>query len=178
MPFGIQEDLHVDVFGIVPGVFTTEELNAQTSAMYRKKFGINQRYWQGFVRDVSGIDYAAIESQMCKIRKAKWKFRLRIYPPISYSDFSFQEHFCNPRKVFGNVFCATPYVFTQLQPNGDIATCGSQPDYIAGNILQEKFMNIWNGEKYRSFRAHIKKELFPSCPRCWALYEFNHSKDK
>jgi len=118
------------------------------------------------------MDARLIEEQFRSIKKKKWSFRFRPYPPIGYKDFSFSEYFAWPQRKFGGAFCATPYVFTQLQPNGDIATCGSQPDYVAGNILQEKFMDIWNGEKYRRFRAFIKTGLFASCPRCWALYEF------
>jgi MoaA/NifB/PqqE/SkfB family radical SAM enzyme len=168
----VNEELEVDTFGIVPGVFTTEKLSKETSKIYEKEFKIKQKYWEGFIRNVGGIDYVAIEEQIKKIHANKWKFRFRPYPPIYYKDFSFREFFDNPEKIFSGAFCATPYVFTQLQPNGDIATCGSQPDYIAGNILKSSFMDIWNGEKYRRFREFTKKRLFPSCPRCWALYEF------
>jgi radical SAM protein with 4Fe4S-binding SPASM domain len=168
----IDKELNVDVFGIVPGVFTTEELSAETSRLYEKEFGIIQRYWEGFIRDVSGMDPVTIERQISELTKRRWDFRLRLYPPIRYKDFSFKEYFLKPDKVFGDIFCSTPYVFTQLQPNGDIATCGSHPDYVAGNILKERFMDIWNGEKYRKFRAFLKRRLFPSCPRCWGFYEF------
>lgn len=168
----IDEKLGVDIFGIGAGEFTTESLNRRTCDIYKKEFGIEPKYWEGFIRDVSGIDGKSIEQQIEKIKKTKWKFKFRYYPPISYRDFSFREYFSNPENVFSCRFCATPYVFTQLQPNGDIATCESHPDYIAGNILENRFMDIWNGEKYRRFRAFTKKNLFPSCSRCWAHYVF------
>jgi MoaA/NifB/PqqE/SkfB family radical SAM enzyme len=168
----INDNLKIDVLGIVPGVFTTQALSDATSKVYKKLFNIEQKYWAGFIRNVTKLDVAAIKQQINEIKNTKWKFRLRVYPPIGYRDFSFYEYYNNPTKLFGDIFCPTPYVFAQLQPNGDIATCGSQPDYIAGNILENKFMDIWNGEKYRLFRKTIKQKLFPSCPRCWGLYEF------
>jgi MoaA/NifB/PqqE/SkfB family radical SAM enzyme len=51
-----EKELMVDTFGIVPGVFTTELLNEETAHIYKKEFGIDQKYWRGFIRDVSGMD--------------------------------------------------------------------------------------------------------------------------
>jgi len=45
----LQQKLPVDVFGVVPGVFTTEALNQATTRMYKEEFNIEQKYWKALL---------------------------------------------------------------------------------------------------------------------------------
>ena len=67
-----------------------------------------------------------------------------------------------------------PYVFAQLQPNGEVAFCGSQPDYVIGNVKQRRLVDLWSGERASRWREFLKTQHFASCKRCFSLHEFSH----
>jgi len=40
-----------------------------------------------------------------------------------------------------------------------------------GNLHEQSISEIWNGEKYNTFRAHMKEHgLMSICPGCCILY--------
>jgi hypothetical protein len=61
-------------------------------------------------------------------------------------------------------------------PNGDMSVCGyddQQDTFIAGNVLQEHLLDIWNGEKRREWLEGIRQrrhKAYPCNPRCCKLY--------
>jgi hypothetical protein len=57
-------------------------------------------------------------------------------------------------------------------PNGDVVTFRDFPDFVTGNIKESSIMDIYNGEKHRSFRRALRKQkngVFPLCSRCCGL---------
>jgi len=62
-------------------------------------------------------------------------------------------------------------------PNGDVSVCGyddAQDTFIAGNVLQEHLLAIWNGERRRDLLQGIRerrhKDYPCNNPRCCRLY--------
>lgn len=64
--------------------------------------------------------------------------------------------------------CFVPLFHTVVQSNGDvIPCCYSDDSYIMGNVLKEPFEDIWNGDRYKSFRRECRSEKdFPMCLSC------------
>lgn len=173
----VNDELKADVWGLQLRVFATPEANRKTEQIYRDKFGINSVYWQGFVMDTTvGIDYRILEEELKRIKSRQWNFRLRLYSPLGLPEFTFKDYFEQPKDPMVEPPCMYPWAFTQLQPNGDIAICGSQPDYIIGNIKKEAFVEIWNNEKARNFRKFIQSSPLPVCSRCFGTYIFSGYK--
>lgn len=172
------ETLGVDVWGLQLCVFTTPEQNAATTRAYQENFSQDQIGWEGFIRQFPGLDPNVINDQLERIRKRRWKFQFRPYQPLLMKGFNLHKYFFQPDEFATSekLHCLNPYVFAQLQPNGDIAFCGSQPDYTIGNVKQDRFLNLWNNRKAKEWRKFLQKGLFPSCTRCFSLHEFHHFK--
>jgi radical SAM protein with 4Fe4S-binding SPASM domain len=164
------QDLGVDVFAISFPIFTTPELEARTAAQFKEALGVESRFWKGFIADMSGIDSGLIKEQLAKITSAKWNFIYRQFPAYT-KDFDVYAHFQHPERIHGRRSCGLPWSLAVILPNGDVATCWDHPDYIVGNILKERFIDIWNGPRYRKFREVIRRGVFPSCSRCTGLYQ-------
>jgi MoaA/NifB/PqqE/SkfB family radical SAM enzyme len=53
-----------------------------------------------------------------------------------------------------------------------VTPCRDYQDYSVGNINEQPFYEIWNGEKYKEFRRQLSKGLMPVCSRCCGLQGF------
>ncbi len=83
------------------------------------------------------------------------------------------KYYSDPWNSFGNKRCVSPWMTTEIQPNGDVATCRDHPDYVVGNIKDEPILKIFNNAKYRKFRQRLQtKGLFPVYARCCGLMGF------
>lgn len=174
MAYFVQDKLRSDVWAIGLCVHTTLELNNATTAVFQKEFGQDQIHWSGFVREFQEMNFVGIKRQLEKVKSMKWKFKLKLGKLLDMPGFDLETYYVRPA-VFAMtdpVVCMNPYIFAQMQPNGDIAFCGSQPDYVIGNIKGNKFVDLWNNERATRWRKFLQSNLFPSCKRCWSLYEF------
>ena len=171
----VDSHLHADVLGIALPIFTTKRLVEDSESVYRKEFNIDAKCWAGFAGGIEeGIDAGLVEEQISKIKSARWGFRLKFYPDMLPEHIDYGLYLTRPEKLLKDIpFCPVPYFFSSLLPNGDIATCASVPDYIAGSILENDFMDIWNGMRYKIFREYTRKNFFPTCARCVHLYTFS-----
>ncbi|MFT5206908.1 MAG: MoaA/NifB/PqqE/SkfB family radical SAM enzyme [Candidatus Omnitrophota bacterium] len=174
----VDQDLKPDVWGLQLCVFTTPELDQATTQMYQDNFNQDQVGWTGFIRDFDGMNFDLIQKQLTQIEQTKWSYKLRMYKPLGMPGFDLKQYFTQPTEnsTTDPLTCLNPYVFAQIQPNGDIAFCGSQPDYTIGNVKNAPFMDLWNNQKSVDWRKFLKKQLFPSCKRCFSLHEFSHFK--
>ncbi len=153
----IVEDLGVDVWGLQLCVFTTQEAFDTSKKMMEEHFDIDYLYWKGFINDFDdGLDYGLLEDQLKMIKDHTWEFRLRLYNPLNTNAFDFRKYFLEPGVLLTDPPCMYPYAFCQMQPNGDLAFCGSQPDYVFGNLKDNDFQSIWNNQKARNFRLFIR----------------------
>jgi len=77
-------------------------------------------------------------------------------------DFLFQR---SPKRQW----CNSPWQTIPIRVNGDVTICDCQPDKIIGNIFNQPFSEIWNGDKMATFRAQMLSSTPPaacrSCPR-------------
>ena len=66
--------------------------------------------------------------------------------------------------------CIVPWCQANVNYNGDVHFCADYPDYILGNITNQSFKEIYNGERANKFRKTIhacKGGMFPGCLRCY-----------
>jgi MoaA/NifB/PqqE/SkfB family radical SAM enzyme len=163
----IAKNLGVNYFAIAWGIFTTEELARESSAQYKQDFGIEPEFFKGFVRDVSKMVPETIETQITEVKRM-WGSRYKQYPPMKFSAL---EYFHRPEKTLNNKQCVVPWMSMQVMPNGDMAYCEDFPDLVAGNILNEDPLVLWNNEMSRSWRRRIRsKGIYPAESRCGDYY--------
>ncbi|MCL2763172.1 MAG: radical SAM protein [Treponema sp.] len=66
--------------------------------------------------------------------------------------------------------CIVPWCQANVNYNGDVHFCADYPDYILGNVTQQSFKEIVNGDRANKFRKAIhacKGGMFPGCLRCY-----------
>jgi MoaA/NifB/PqqE/SkfB family radical SAM enzyme len=66
--------------------------------------------------------------------------------------------------------CIVPWCQANINYNGDVHFCADYPDYILGNITEQSFKEIYNGERANLFRKTIHESeggMFPGCLRCY-----------
>ncbi|HOV64070.1 MAG TPA: radical SAM protein [Spirochaetia bacterium] len=66
--------------------------------------------------------------------------------------------------------CPIPWSQVNIDYNGDVHFCADYPDYVIGNITEDNFFSIFNGEKAIRFRKALKETpngMFPGCIRCY-----------
>ena len=66
--------------------------------------------------------------------------------------------------------CSVPWSQANIDYDGGVHFCADYPDYKLGNIKDEPFFEIFNGERARRFRNALKaspKGVFPGCVRCY-----------
>jgi radical SAM protein with 4Fe4S-binding SPASM domain len=69
--------------------------------------------------------------------------------------------------------CLKPWLTSFISSNGDVKPCDllGLTDTVMGNMHEQSFKEIWNGEKYRSFRKEIAKGIRPNavCTDCFPM---------
>lgn len=172
----VVDKLGVDYFKVQLGMFTTPELLAGTKKRFAETFGVTPRLWNGFLRDMSGINARSLASQEEAIRGESWSFEFKRYPKHGVKGFDYGAYFKSPESVFGEKLCHVPWMRAVVMPNGDVVGCPWFPEAKMGNVAEQSFTEIWNGPGLRAFRKSLTEDgLFPSCSRCCDLYELDES---
>jgi MoaA/NifB/PqqE/SkfB family radical SAM enzyme len=67
-------------------------------------------------------------------------------------------------------FCMLPWIFAQVSQDGAVRPCCFIDEgFTYGSLHENKFTEIWNGEKIRSLRLHMLKDLpFKGCEGCYS----------
>ncbi|MCX5679918.1 MAG: radical SAM protein [Candidatus Omnitrophica bacterium] len=127
--------------------------------------------WEGF-KFLPDIDPEALHDKITKILSAKHKFTIDLYPNLSREaliDYYTKVGYAGPGSLSR---CYSPWVTAYVFPDGEVRPCLNST-YSYGNILTDKFSDIWNNEKAVKFRRFLKKNrIFPVCVRCTELYRY------
>lgn len=76
--------------------------------------------------------------------------------------------------------CERPWTLSYVTANGNVLPCCISPwtaknyrKLILGNVSQQAFAEIWNGERYQAFRTRFESDEAPDpcqgCGRCWSI---------
>jgi radical SAM protein with 4Fe4S-binding SPASM domain len=167
----IAADLRTDFVGVYFSWYTTEKIGRAHAALMKREFNCNAIAWKGYLSDPSKFDVPRLLEEMREVRAREWPFDYMFVPRIADEDVP--KYFTEPWNTFGNKVCTSPWTATEIQANGDVATCRDHPDYIVGNIKDEPLMRIFNNAAYRKFRRRLQmKGLLPICSRCCGLMGF------
>ncbi len=66
--------------------------------------------------------------------------------------------------------CSVPWSQANIDYNGNVHFCADYPDYVIGNIREQRFWDIYNGERAQKFRKELRESpqgIFPGCLRCY-----------
>lgn len=79
-----------------------------------------------------------------------------------------------------HIYCPNPYILAEIMPYGYVypCSCGWIKGYSFGNIFEQSFEEIWNGEKAKEFRQKLYDNDFSLCPGCQNLEILAEIQDK
>ena len=139
---------------------------------FRERFGFTPQLHWGWVGNWRPDDFAMLSLQLEEVQKLAQSLSapaVTILPHIT-SEEDLQRYYSEHSENFGFNQCISIYQAVELNSNGDMSPCRDYHDYIVGNIKEDSIVNLWNCEKYMSFRCSIhSKGLMPVCNRCCGL---------
>lgn len=170
--FDIAKEVGADCLIVYYAWFTDEKTGEKHTELFEKHLQCTPTAWKSYVQPVNEIDVAVLREQVEKVKAKKYPFPYLFIPDISLDDLS--VYYGEPGNFMGYGKCVTPWLITEVMPNGDVSPCRDYPDYIVGNIRETPILEIFNNEKYRKFRKTLKEAggTFPICARCCGLMGF------
>jgi MoaA/NifB/PqqE/SkfB family radical SAM enzyme len=144
--------------------FWTEEIVDRQRAAYGDDIACYVANTDG----LRGMDPVKIHEAIQGIKKQSWPIHIRVMPDLDLAET--RLYYEQPTRFVHSRRCLRPWLNCSLLPNGDVIPCLS---YVAGNIKEQSFSQIWNSDRFRHFRRRLRKSrLFPACARCCGLYEY------
>ena len=139
---------------------------------FLKRFGFAPQLHWGWVGNWRPEDYALLSSQLIKIQELAQSLSapaVNIIPNLT-SPEDLKQYYTDHSARFGFNQCISIYQAVELHSNGDMSPCRDYHDYTVGNIKDDSIINLWNCEKYTSFRQSLRSQgLMPVCTRCCGL---------
>lgn len=176
----VAESIGADVITFHHLIFQSHAICERNSEFFRREFNLDCADWLGFAREtLPDIDAEYLIRKLRELRKRnsptrnkkrKQAVAVSVYPNFTddeirryYSDFEFTSDTYTDR-------CISPWMTVYVFPNGDVKPC-LDTCFVAGNLLTESFREIWNNERYRTYRSALKRcGSFPACKRCTEYY--------
>jgi radical SAM protein with 4Fe4S-binding SPASM domain len=159
-------DLGVHIFNL--GTYTNDNIVAAQRRFMREKLDTDIDCLEGYN---TGYNYQIDGQKLHKI--------LRNIHDRDYGHPIITVPVLNPEKTHTyyadletpvRSHCIVPWCQTNINYNGDVHFCADYPDYILGNITEQSFKEIYNGDRANRFRKTIhscENGMFPGCLRCY-----------
>jgi radical SAM protein with 4Fe4S-binding SPASM domain len=149
--------------------YTTQELGEIYQSVYREAFQSEPHSWQGFVREVSGINLEVLSQQLYLITNRKNRIPISFVPYLTRKQIWL--YYQEPSNSLNYNRCLVPWCTVAILPNGDLTPCSDRPDFIVGNLREKGIIELWYSSRYHLFRKVLKeKGLLPLCYRCCELF--------
>lgn len=118
--------------------------------------------------DTHGVDADELWEVMQQTQREA-RMPVTFYPELNRSEL--HTYYNEPKKHIRPRTPGCAWLQTAIFPNGDVSPCFN---HIVGNIREQPFMDIWNGEKMRSHRMRLAQHgAYPVCARCCAYFRYD-----
>ena len=137
-----------------------------------KVLGCSSDDWEGFAFEPE-IDPQVLHEKIEKILSDSYPFAVDLYPNFSRRELI--GYYANPEAGSGgpsSKACLSPWIAAYIFPDGEVKPCLNF-SYTFGNIMKERFAELWNNDKAVRFRSFLKKRrAFPACCHCTELFRY------
>lgn len=129
--------------------------------------------WSGFVQhELPNMNMDELIKQVRNLESSNNGLDISFYPNLQEDEIRAYYTQWEFRPKSYPYRCISPWMVAYIFPDGSVRPFHSM-NFDAGNIQQESFKKIWNGEKFHSFRSHVKKrKCFSVCTRCTEFYRY------
>ncbi len=170
----IAEDMGADAITFHHLLFLNKKHCDAHKAFFEPKFGNSCQDWYGFSRDdLPAIDTDKLVGVMKRIMNRKSDVNISFYPNFTdeeikryYTEWDFESDSYQNR-------CLSLWMAGYIFPDGSVRPYHSM-EFVAGNIKERSFKEIWNNDKYREYRRTVREiKKFPVCAKgCTELYRY------
>ena len=169
----LAEQLDADSLTVHHLIFYDRATYDRHNEFFEREFGTHCHDWEGFVVDeLPAIDPEQVIAIRNDMLAARSRVAVSFYPNLTkseirawYGGFDFE-----PSSYSGR--CESPWMAAYIFPDGGVRPFHSM-NFVAGNIRESSFTQIWNNDAYRRYRRAVKQRgRFPICARCTELYRF------
>ncbi len=158
---------------LVIGSISFSHLNFVTGEMARKHNRIYGSQFPATPSSISSVNLSEIDIDILfdQIHKVKQTCRNCSFTPELTRE-QLTVFYQSPEILLnGHSNCRIPWNVAQIFANGDVGVSTRCFNITFGNIYEEKFEKIWNGERMKNFRNELLKEgVFPACSRCCGVF--------
>ncbi len=167
------ESLHADSVTFHHLIFISQEIYERHCATFGAQFNVPESDWAGFVWEkLPQIDPEKLIAKLREVKSIPTDLDVSVYPNFTdeeirryYTNFDFTPSSYKPR-------CMSPWMVAYIFPDGSVRSCNTLC-FVAGNLREHTFREIWNNERYVEFRRTLReRKHFPACIRCTEFYRF------
>lgn len=117
------------------------------------------------------VDPSVLFEQLNAIKHMYPSISIQVAPNIGYNDI---VTFYNRPETFisSHSRCTVPWRVSQIFSDGSVGVSTRCYKLSFGNIHDQPFMSIWNGDKFKKFRSDLYNNggSFPACSRCCGVF--------
>ena len=150
------------------GTYTNDVIVAKQKALMKEKFDTDIDCLEGYNTGYNeNIDGHKLNEILEKMHNGDYGHPIITVPALNPEKIN--EYYADLEKPVRN-HCIVPWCQTNINYNGDVHFCADYPDYVLGNIKEQSFSEIYNGERANKFRKEIHNSengMFPGCLRCY-----------
>ena len=113
---------------------------------------------------IMDIDFEILEQNLERIKERN--ILVNFLPPFDFRQI--RRWYSNPSSLIKNKKLKCPWMWAIIFQDGTMRMCD---DIVLGDLHEEGFWEIWNGERMVRFRNSLKENhRFPICAGCCNLY--------
>jgi len=146
-----------------PLLYTTQERGEAYVQQMKRDLNCDvSPAWQGFVESEIAIDTQVLKKDLEELWAEEG---------MDYSGYvDIHDYYTDINNVFGRSKCVAPFHELVIRRTGDVYPCVDLPDYKLGNIYNESFHDIWEGDRSTTFRDYYRDNNLMMCNRCTRLF--------
>ncbi|MDR2579350.1 MAG: SPASM domain-containing protein [Chitinispirillales bacterium] len=156
------------------GWFITPQRAEMHEKIFETRFGCKPKNYEGYLKSCfNDVDPKVTAEQIKEIKTmSKGKVCIPQFIPGIETEKEIRRYYSDHSWHCGYPKCESIYYVAEVSPDGRVTPCRDYQDFTAGNINEQGFYDIWNGEEFKRFRREMKKGLMPVCTRCCGLQGF------
>jgi len=159
--------LPVDRINFVNMNFVTDQMAQNHNLKWGKKYPATINCLSEEVQP-SLIDIEVLSSQMKAVQE-RGGDRISFLPILNKEQL--QKFFHRPLEFMGHIPCMSSWFIAQVMADGVVIPYTRCYHVPLGNVNEQTFMDIWNGEKAMAWRRDLRNQgRFPACARCDMVY--------
>ena len=149
--------------------FVTPELAATHNAEWGDKYKATVNCLNDDTNPAR-VDVKVLAEQIAKVKELdRDAHRVTFLPDFSQEELS--RYFYKPEEFMTHSRCMVSWFIAEIIASGEVIPYTRCYHVPFGNINDDNFLDIWNGEKAKSWRRELREQKrFPACSRCDLVY--------